>query len=79
MTRQYPKRPIFGVGAIIFEGDKVLLAKRGRKPLEGAWSLPGGAQKLGETIEAALKREIFEETGLEIEVIRFAAMITPAP
>ena len=75
MTRQYPDRPIFGVGAIIFEGDKVLLIKRGSPPLEGYWSLPGGAQETGETVEAALKREILEETGLQIEIINFATMV----
>jgi len=75
MTRQYPDRPIFGVGAIIFEGDKVLLIKRGSPPLEGYWSLPGGAQETGETVEAALIREILEETGLQIEIINFATMV----
>ncbi len=75
MTRQYPDRPIFGVGAIIFEGESVLLIKRGRPPLGGYWSLPGGAQKAGETVEEALIREIREETGLKIEVIKFATMV----
>ena len=75
MTRQYPDRPIFGVGAIIFEGDKVLLIKRGSVPLEGYWSLPGGAQEAGETVEAAVIREILEETGLEIKIIKFATMV----
>lgn len=75
MQRQYPDRPIFGVGAIIFEGEKVLLIKRGQAPLKGHWSLPGGAQETGETGEEALKREILEETGLEIEIIKFATMV----
>jgi len=75
MTRQYPDRPIFGVGAIIFEGEKVLLIKRGSPPLEGYWSLPGGAQETGETVEAAVKREILEETGLQIKIINFATMV----
>ncbi|MEE8295866.1 MAG: NUDIX hydrolase [Sphingomonadales bacterium] len=75
MTRQYPDRPIFGVGAIIFEGDKVLLIKRGSPPLEGYWSLPGGAQETGETVEAAVIREILEETGLEIKIINFSTMV----
>lgn len=75
MTRQYPDRPIFGVGAIIFEGEKVLLIKRGQPPLEGRWSIPGGAQEAGESVEEALTREIMEETGLEIKIIKFATMV----
>lgn len=75
MTRQYPDRPIFGVGAIIFEGETVLLIKRGLPPMEGYWSLPGGAQEAGETVEEALRREILEETGLGIEIIKFATMV----
>jgi len=75
MTRQYPDRPIFGVGAIIFEGQSVLLIKRGQPPLEGYWSLPGGAQEAGETVEEALAREIREETGLEIKIIKFATIV----
>ena len=75
MQRQYPDRPIFGVGAIIFERENVLLIKRGQPPLEGFWSLPGGAQETGETVEEALKREILEETGLEIEILKLATMV----
>jgi len=75
MTRQYPTRPIFGVGAIIFDGHKVLLIERGSPPLEGYWSLPGGAQEAGETAEEALHREIREETGLKIKIERFAALV----
>jgi ADP-ribose pyrophosphatase YjhB (NUDIX family) len=56
------------VGAVVFDGASVLLARRGQEPAKGAWSLPGGAVELGETVIDALKREIREEIGIEIEV-----------
>ena len=68
MSRQYPLLPIPAVAAVIFQGDKVLLAKRASEPSKGQWSLPGGIIEVGETHIAALKREIREEAGLEIEV-----------
>lgn len=67
--RQYPTRPWVGVGVVIFRGDEVLLAQRGKWPRHGTWSIPGGAQELGETVHEAGKREIREETGLEIDII----------
>jgi 8-oxo-dGTP diphosphatase len=67
--RRYPQRPILGVGAIIIEDGRVLLAERGREPLKGYWSLPGGAVETGETLEQAVRRETHEETGLEIEPV----------
>jgi len=75
MSRQYPDKPVFGVGAVIFDGGRVLLIKRGQAPLKGHWSLPGGAQEIGETAHEALSREIREETGLEIEIIRFLTLV----
>ena len=66
--RTYPDRPVISVGAIILNGDAVLLVKRGHEPLKGAWSLPGGAVELGETLEAALVREVREETCLDVDV-----------
>lgn len=57
-----------GVGGVIFDGSSVLLAKRGQEPAKGAWSLPGGAVELGEKVIDALKREMREEVGIEIEV-----------
>ena len=66
MSREYPERPIVGVGGVVVEQGRVLLARRGRAPLLGEWSIPGGALKVGETLEEALRRELREETGLEV-------------
>ncbi len=61
----YPTAPQIGIGIILLRGDDVLLIRRGRPPGAGQWSLPGGKQELGETAEAAARRELREETGLE--------------
>ena len=66
--RQYPERPIVGVGAVIVDDGKVVLIRRRYEPLAGQWSLPGGAVELGETLEASVVREMHEETGLDVEV-----------
>lgn len=58
-----------GVGALIVEGDRILLVERGREPLKGWWSLPGGCVEPGETLDAAVRREVLEETGLVIEPV----------
>jgi ADP-ribose pyrophosphatase YjhB (NUDIX family) len=68
--RRYPKRPLVGVGALIFRRDRILMAQRGKDPLKGWWSLPGGALELGELLEAAVCREVLEETGLEVEPVK---------
>lgn len=64
ISRRYPKHPLPGVGALIFRRGSILLVQRGRSPLKGYWSLPGGLIETGERIEDALKREVLEETGL---------------
>jgi 8-oxo-dGTP diphosphatase len=65
--REYPERPIVGVGAVIIHQGRVLLIKRGRPPLLGEWSLPGGVVEVGETLRAAVEREALEETGLVVK------------
>jgi len=69
MRREYPERPIVGIGAIVLKGDSVLLIRRGKPPRAGGWSLPGGAQKVGELAAEAALREVHEETGIEAEVL----------
>jgi 8-oxo-dGTP diphosphatase len=66
--RRYPERPIVAVGAVILDGDRVLLVKRRQAPLKGEWSLPGGMVESGETLDAALAREVREETCLDVVV-----------
>lgn len=68
--RRYPKWPLVGVGALIFDQGRILMAQRGKEPLKGWWSLPGGALETGELLADAVRREVREETGLEIEPVR---------
>ncbi len=65
--RRYPRHPLLGVGALIFEADSILLAMRGKPPLMGLWSLPGGLVESGESLDQAVRREVREETGLEVQ------------
>ena len=67
MKREYPETPLVGVGAIIIDGDRVALVKRGHAPLQGKWSIPGGVLEVGETLRKAAVREALEETGLSVE------------
>lgn len=67
--REYPNRPFVGVGVVIFRGEQVLLAQRGKHPRKFTWSIPGGAQEINETVREAAKREVKEETGLEVDIL----------
>ena len=65
---EYPERPIVGVGAVVVHDGRALIVKRAHEPRKGEWSLPGGRVELGETLVEATRREILEETGLEVAV-----------
>ncbi len=67
MKRDYPERPIVGVGAVIIDGGRALVVCRATEPLKGEWSIPGGVLELGETLRAGTVREALEETGLTVE------------
>ena len=73
--REYPRAPIVGVAAVVLRGADVLLIRRGREPMLGAWSLPGGALELGETIAEGVKREVFEETGVRVHPVDIVATL----
>ncbi len=65
--REYPERPFVGVGVVVLRGEEVLLVQRGKAPNKGQWSIPGGKQRLGETVIQAVQRELDEETGVKVE------------
>ena len=75
MSREYPDQPRVGVGAVVLDGDRVLLVKRGRAPGAGKWSLPGGLVHLGETTREAVVREVAEECGLAISIKDVAGVV----
>jgi len=64
--REYPDRPWVGIGCIVFREEAVLLVRRGKPPRIGQWSLPGGAQHVGERAEEAARRELREEASIEV-------------
>jgi 8-oxo-dGTP diphosphatase len=69
MAREYPDRPVVGVGGVVVDDGRVLLIRRGSEPLRGQWSIPGGMLELGESLQAGVARELLEETGLEVRVL----------
>jgi len=68
-SREYPERPVVGVGGVIIADGRTLLIRRGNAPLEGEWSIPGGTLEVGETLVEGVRRELAEETGIEVCVI----------
>ena len=73
--REYPPRPIVGIGVVVLKGDSVLLVRRGKPPNLGDWTVPGGAQELGETTEETARRELMEEAGVEVGALTLAATV----
>ncbi|HWG57434.1 MAG TPA: NUDIX hydrolase [Candidatus Acidoferrales bacterium] len=67
--REYPERPVVGVGGIVISSGRVLLVRRVNAPLAGDWSIPGGAVEPGEPLAAAVRRELAEETGTDVRVL----------
>ena len=74
-AREFPDAPRVGVGAVVLDGDRVLLARRGRAPSAGKWSIPGGLVDLGERLEDAVIREVEEESGLRVRLLGLCGVI----
>jgi len=74
MTREYPKQPLVGVGGVVIHRQRVLLIKRGTEPLKHQWSIPGGMLELGEELAEGARRELKEETGLDVEPLEVIAV-----
>ena len=74
-AREFPDAPRVGVGAVILDGDRVLLVKRGQPPSQGRWSIPGGLVHLGERIEDAARREVQEECGVSVRLLGLCGVI----
>ena len=68
MPREYPAHPVVGVGAVVVRDGRALIVKRAHEPRKGEWSLPGGLLELGESLQDAARREIKEETNLDVTV-----------
>lgn len=68
-SREYPERPLVGVGGVVIENGRALLIRRASEPLRGEWSIPGGMLELGETLQEGCARELLEETGLHVRVL----------
>ena len=75
IQREYPHAPLVGVGAVVVQDERVLVVKRGREPLKGHWTLPGGVLELGETLTEGVKREVEEETGLTVEALELVEIL----
>lgn len=75
MEREFPQAPLVGVGAVIVHDSRVLLIRRGRDPMKGHWTLPGGVLEVGESLTQGVAREVREETGLEVEVLELVELL----
>ncbi|HEY2861674.1 MAG TPA: NUDIX hydrolase [Terracidiphilus sp.] len=75
MQREYPLSPLVGVGAVIVYQGRVLLVQRGREPMKGKWTVPGGLIEVGETLSEAVVRETREETGIEVEPVELIELL----
>src|SRR5260370_15991518 len=67
--REFPEWPLVGVGGVVIDQDRALLVRRAREPALGEWTIPGGLLEVGETLTAAVERDILEETGLTVRVV----------
>jgi len=74
MKREFPDHPIVGVGGVVVYRGRVLLIRRGSEPLKGAWSIPGGLLELGEELAEGVRRELKEETGLDVKPLEVLAV-----
>lgn len=66
--REYPRQPLVGVGGVVILNGRVVLIRRANEPRKGEWSIPGGTLEVGETLAEGVRRELREETGLDVEV-----------
>ena len=74
MKREYPDRPLIGVGAVLIDRGRALVVRRATEPLKGEWSIPGGMLELGETLRTGVVREAKEETGLDVVPLEVLAV-----
>ena len=75
VRREFPQAPLVGIGAVVVDGRRVLLVRRGGEPLRGHWTLPGGVLEVGETLAQGVAREVKEETGLEVEIVELVEVL----
>jgi len=75
MRREFPEAPVVGIGGVVIDGSRLLLVRRGQEPLKGEWSIPGGVLELGETLEGGIRREVAEETGLDVTVVSMVDVV----
>jgi 8-oxo-dGTP diphosphatase len=75
MQREFPETPLVGVGGVVVDAGRVLLVRRGREPLKGHWSLPGGLLEVGEALTTGVAREVLEETGLMVQPVELVELL----